>query len=262
MKGVAHMDQEQQKRLIMELRERVNDLLAAAQLLSPLVREKGDSRDVEHLLILNQALYRLIRTIRHIDLDREEELTLHLRYIDAAGLCRDLGREVEGLLPAAGVRFSWTSEEESLLTLADDALLEQALLNLIANAVEHAGPSGKVELRFARREGRVLFCVSDNGGGLTPSGPEADPYLKQPGGVGLGLSDARRIAEGHGGSLILENRPGNGVQAVLSIPIRRPDGSTTVQTPMPRSHLGGFSPVLVELSPVLPPTAFSPEDLD
>lgn len=259
------MDKKRDLRFITELRERVNDLMAATQLLTPLVREKGDDRDREHLLILNQSLYRLIRTIRHVDLSQETDLSPELRLIDAAGLCRELGREVADLLALADVDFTWTLDMESLLTLADDALLEQALLNLITNAAEYAGPKGTVELRFSTQGDRAMFIVRDSGPGLQSPDPEAeaDPFLKTPGGMGLGLNDARRIAQLHEGRLMLDSRPGEGVQAVLSIPIRKGDAST-VEAPFhfQRSHWGGFSPVLVELSPVLPPQAFAPEDIE
>lgn len=66
------MEHHADDKLIGQLREQVNNLLAAVQLFTPLVREKGTDRDREYLAVMNQSLYRLLRTISHMELDRAE----------------------------------------------------------------------------------------------------------------------------------------------------------------------------------------------
>lgn len=257
------MDGRLEENLSRELREQVNDLLCAVQLLTPLAQEKGTDRDREYLAILQRSLYQLIRTVSHLDLTRGDGPSPSLRTVDAAGVCRDLGRSLDSLLPMAGVHFTCSLGVERVLTLADDALLEQALLNLVANAVQAAGKGGKVSLRFDRRGNFLYYTVSDNGSTPPCFEPEEDPdpFLKHPGGVGLGLAAVRHIAEAHGGALILESSA-TGTRAVLSVPLRK-EKSTTVRGPKaPPAWLGGFSPALVELSPVLPPSAFQAEDVE
>jgi len=257
------MDRRLEENLSRELRERVNDLLCATQLLAPLAQEKGTDRDREHLAILQRSLYQLIRTVSHLDLARGGGPEPCLRAVDAAGVCRDLGRALDSLLPLTGVSFTWSLGVEGVLTLADDDLLEQALLNLVTNAAQAAGKGGRVELRFDRRGSSLNYTVTDNGSGPACFEPEEDPdpFLKRPGGVGLGLVTARHIAEAHGGALILESSA-TGTRAVLSIPLRK-EKSTTVRGPKdPPSWLGGFSPALVELSPVLPTSSYRAEDVE
>lgn len=256
------MDREKEDRLIGELREQANDLLAALHLLTPLVRDKGSQRDGQYFAAMNQSLYRLIRSVNHMELCREAQPLFRPVPLDLAGLCRDLGRQLELLAQPLNVHFWWELERESLISLADDTLLEQAIWNLIANAVEAAGPEGRVTLRCGVKGDRCQITVSDNGPGLRPrdSGGE-DPFLKSPGGVGLGLEAARRAASLHGGALVLENREEGGVRAVLSLPIRKGEKSDTLRTPqMGYDRTGGFSPMLVELSPLLPTAYFGWEE--
>ena len=256
------MERETSDKLILELREQVNDLLAATQLLTPLVREKGSEREGEYLASVNRSLYRLIRTVNHMELCREAEPVFRPRVIDLPGLCRDIGRQVELMAKELNISFWWEIDREGVLTLADEALLEQAILNLISNAIQAAGPGGKVKLRCKADKERCTILVKDSGAGLNLDKGE-DPFLKLPGGIGLGLTAARRAAQLHGGALMLEDGEEGGVLAVLSLPIRKPDKSEGVkEPPMGYDRTGGFSPLLVELSPLLPFRCFLPEDVE
>ncbi len=95
---------------------------------------------------------------------------------------------------------------------ADPDQLEQALINLVRNAVEASqATAGRVELRAAALAGQALVEVLDEGLGLAGSDNLFVPFFTtKPGGSGIGLVLARQIAEGHGGTLVLENRGDRG----------------------------------------------------
>ena len=86
-------------RLAEELREQVNHLSAAAQLLTPVVREQGETRYDQYLAILNQSIYRLIRTINHLEYLQlpEDESSTCQTALDLAGLCRQTAEQVDAL---------------------------------------------------------------------------------------------------------------------------------------------------------------------
>jgi len=100
--------------------------------------------------------------------------------------------------------------------LLDPDQLEQALINLLRNAVEAGGP---VTLEWRIESGWLEFCIEDSGPGLPEGGNLFVPFFTtKPSGTGIGLVLSRQIAEGHGGSLFLENRPEGGARARLRIP--------------------------------------------
>lgn len=257
------MDDRQEEKLLMEVRERVNDILAATQLLTPLVRDQGGHEERGYLAAVNKGLYRLLRTVQHMEASGEE-MDFCPEPLDLAGLCRDVARQVEPMAERLGVEFEWTLEPEGVLSVADDQLLEMAALNLLTNALEAAGKGGRVSLSSTVSGGRWKLTVTDNGPGIQRPDPDASPFLKQPGGLGLGLAAVRRAAGLHGGALVLlENGTESGVRAVLSLPIRKPDRKERLYAPHPKKdRRGGFSPLLVELSPILPAECYLPEDVE
>ena len=112
---------------------------------------------------------------------------------------------------------------EDVTVRADPDQLEQALINLVRNAVdatlESAG-DGRVTLGWSVRERDLEIRVEDDGPGLGDTGNLFVPfYTTKPGGSGIGLVLSRQIAEGHGGSLVLEPRTRDrGVRARMTLP--------------------------------------------
>lgn len=110
----------------------------------------------------------------------------------------------------------------TITLLADATQLEQALINLIRNGIEAAQDlSGGVRLSWRVFGGALEILVEDEGPGLPTTANLFVPFFStKPGGSGIGLVLTRQIAEGHGGSLTLENRfDRSGVCARLRIPL-------------------------------------------
>lgn len=108
--------------------------------------------------------------------------------------------------------------------------LNQAVMNLVSNAIDAVGPEGSICINTGADGGHYLIVVSDNGSGI----PEAlrqrvfDPFFttKPVGqGTGLGLSISYSIMQAHGGSLDLSPRPGGGTIATLRLPLRSPSSA-------------------------------------
>lgn len=126
-----------------------------------------------------------------------------------------------------GVRFR-IDAEPALATEAivhgDAQLLERALRNLLHNAARAHSSESRVEpidVELISRPQEIEVTISDRGPGLPAQSRERlfDPFVTEhPGGVGLGLSVARRIVVLHGGRVTLEDRPGGGARAVVALP--------------------------------------------
>jgi len=104
---------------------------------------------------------------------------------------------------------------------ADADQIEQALINLIHNAVDATlAGSGAVEVSWTVEQGKVLITVTDSGPGVAnPANLFIPFFTTKPGGSGIGLVLSRQIAEAHGGSLSLHNRgEERGCRATLMLP--------------------------------------------
>lgn len=131
----------------------------------------------------------------------------------------DLARRVVHLEQRLAVTIADGPELE---IRADPDQVEQALINLLKNAVDAAlQTGGEVTLGWRRDGAMIGIEIIDGGRGVPPSGNLFVPFFTtKPGGSGIGLVLSRQIAEAHGGTLTLENRAdAPGCVARLRLPL-------------------------------------------
>jgi signal transduction histidine kinase len=118
-------------------------------------------------------------------------------------------------------------------------LLGQLLDNLIDNASKYSAPGTPICIRVGREAGRVALSVEDFGSGIDAEDlPHIfEPFYRSPrarrdgrGGVGLGLSVARRIAASFRGTILARSEPGHGSRFVLLL--------SEVPEPLPAATAG------------------------
>ena len=107
----------------------------------------------------------------------------------------------------------------------DRSQLQQALINLLLNAIQASPTDGQVFIRCQTEEQQLQLTICDQGEGVAPDKLDNifDPFFstKAEGeGSGLGLSISLGIIEYHNGSLHIENNPQAGVTATVMLPLR------------------------------------------
>jgi two-component system sensor histidine kinase BaeS len=114
---------------------------------------------------------------------------------------------------------------------ADARRLEQALANIVDNAVRHTPAGGSVTLRSGAANGHVELAVHNTGSVIPPEALprifdrffQVDPVRSRAdGNTGLGLAITKEIIEAHGGSVAVASSAGRGTEFVITLPVRRP----------------------------------------
>ncbi len=153
-------------------------------------------------------------------------LPVRLAEVDLAELLEGL-RERFAERCADQHRAISVASTEPLVVSADSLRLEQALANMIENALRHG--EGEITLSAQRRADVIEIHVTDQGQGFAPQFIESaferftrgDPARGR-GGSGLGLAIVEAVAEAHGGSAHAANRDSGGVDVWIVVPVHGP----------------------------------------
>jgi PAS domain-containing protein len=142
----------------------------------------------------------------------------------------DVARRAAGLLQVRAadrhIRIDRPGPQDTLPATGEFRRVLQILVNLIGNAVRYSPAEGMVWVR-AEREGKIAaVIVADQGKGIAEADQtrifekfaRVDP--SEPGGSGLGLYIARRLARAMGGDIVVDSAPGQGARFVLTLPTR------------------------------------------
>jgi len=141
----------------------------------------------------------------------------------------DCTRAAQVLATQKNLRLDVQAPLPQVSVSGDDEMLKRMLLNLLDNAVKYTPAGGDISVTLGSQNGNALIIVSDTGIGI----PAADqPRIfdrfyrvdrarsRALGGAGLGLSIARWIVEGHGGSLSVSSSVGRGSVFTVDLPLK------------------------------------------
>jgi signal transduction histidine kinase len=217
------------ERLDRALRAPIDHIIANAETISaqpegPLRRDyAGYANDIasagRHLLALVDDLVDL-QAIERADFTPDAEP------LDLA----DVARRAAGLLAVRAtegkVRIDAPPADETMPATGEFKRALQILTNLVGNAVRYSPEGAMVWIRTEREEDLACVIVADQGKGIDPADQErifekferVDP--SEPGGTGLGLYIARRLARAMGGDIAIDSAPGQGARFTFTLPLR------------------------------------------
>ncbi len=175
---------------------------------------------------MHEAAERLNRLVANLlDMTRVESgrLKPKLDWVDVGDLVATTVRKLEGDLKDHHV--SRHAQAEIPLVRLDFGLMEQALANILHNAIVHTPAGTNIEINTGTNEKECVIDIVDNGPGV-PAESANRLFQKffrvqgaKSGGTGLGLSIARGFVEAHGGTIAFENRSTGGARFTIRIPI-------------------------------------------
>jgi two-component system sensor histidine kinase ResE len=214
--------------------------LAAHELRTPLTAIVGHAEILESCSPADEALWRRSRDFIAAEAQRLARLVddlLALSRLETAPLLRTVNvRAVaESALSrlfdraeAAGLELTLDAPSSLPRVRADAGRLEQALTNLLDNAVKYTPGGGTVTVRLISEGGYVRVEVSDTGPGIAP---DDLPHLFEPlyraesarhlPGTGLGLTIVRTILDQHGAPVSVRSAPGQGTAFTFRLPVAR-----------------------------------------
>ena len=176
----------------------------------------------------SERLSRLLNNV--LDFSKIEQGTRTYRFerLSLEDVIRAAARAMAFSMDQKGFRFEIEAENDLPQVRADKDALEQAVLNLLDNAVKYSGKNRELRLKLYRREKAICIDVIDFGTGIADEDKARifGRFFRAPGsenqripGTGLGLTIVSHIAEAHGGRVDVLSRPGQGSTFSISLPL-------------------------------------------
>lgn len=254
-----------------QLRASMASVYACAnRMATPEARESDPALD-KNAALLNLSCHRMLRIVGNLSAASllASEQKLETENADAAALTQEIADKVSALFSLQGVDFTFESEVSSLVIALNSELYERMVLNLLSNALKFTKRGGRVELRLRVTKQQMLLSVTDTGCGIASDRLDTlfDRYLDvdrldpTPHGLGLGLPLCRRIARGHGGTIVVQSKLGEGTAFTVALPNKKAE-NPTLRDAARFDYAGGFDRVMLELSDALSSEAFLQKYVD
>ena len=189
-------------------------------------------RNDENLGVLaheTRRMARLLEDLSKVSMAEEQQLDLRLSATEPRRLIEQAVQAAAVAFAEKGVTLGARAGLRSAPVLVDVDRIAEVLANLLANALRHTPPGGRVEIGAARRGDGVEMWVSDTGEGIAPQHLErvferfyrVDPArARSSGGSGIGLTIALAIIAAHGGRMWAESGGrGRGARFIVALPL-------------------------------------------
>jgi len=188
--------------MVHEIRNRLSSVKMNVQALEKRVHSEETYGELARIAL--EQVHRTEETLTDL-LNYARPMEPKLRRIDLGELLASLAARFGAEAADRGTEVFWKDDTDGAHLTADPKLMEEALSNLLRNAMEAAGEGGQVRLRAHRSTpGWIALDVEDDGPGFGRISPEDlfKPFFTtKERGAGLGLAHTRKIAEIHGGRI-------------------------------------------------------------
>jgi heavy metal sensor kinase len=153
-------------------------------------------------------------------------IELHKQPVDLSGITRLVTDHLEAIAISKGVILQ-LEVEDSIQVTADRQWMERAILNLLDNAIKFSSKGAEIRLSVRREDSQVVLKMIDHGQGIAGEDlPHVFDYFyraassegRQSAAGGLGLALTKWIIEGHGGTIRVDSKVGEGSIFTIVLP--------------------------------------------
>lgn len=247
-----------------ELRLPLTGMMSSADKLFDNLQESADAAQ------MNRRMYQMLRLVSNMS-DASSFATPQrpMAYADIGALLDEIFQKAIPLAAESRKHIRYEGLSGTVFSLADGQLLERAVYNLISNAMKFSPDHTPIEARLTKSGKFLRFTIEDHGNGIDAGirGNLFSRYHRKPGledpchGLGLGLLLVRLAAAAHGGAVLIDHPHGTGTRITITLSIRQ-DSTTAVRSPrLTIDYAGERDHALVELSDVLSPHLYQPNQI-
>jgi hemerythrin-like metal-binding protein/PAS domain S-box-containing protein len=204
------------------------------------------ARQVDHLA-------RLVDDLLDVKRISTGKLRLHTAVMDLTQQVRETIEDLRPLFVKQSLSLELELPTRQVWVNGDRTRLAQVVANLLQNAAKFANAGGHVWVELRAEAGQAHICVRDDGAGIPPElqGTLFEPFVQSDktlhrtmGGLGLGLSLVRGIAQLHGGGVVAHSEGvGKGAEFVVTLPTTEPAAAAENESTAP--HVGAKCRVLI-----------------
>jgi signal transduction histidine kinase len=176
----------------------------------------------------SERMVRLIADFLNVSRLQTGKFTIDKKAIDFKNLVKQEVTNLELIAKTRGMKLRINVTDKDLPVVADEAKLQQVVMNFIDNAIYYSRPKGTIIINLERIKHSAVLTVVDTGIGV-PEEEQTKLFHKfyraknarrqRPDGTGVGLFMARRVVEAHGGTIIFSSREGKGSTFGFRMPL-------------------------------------------
>ena len=206
-----------------EIKNPLFAILGSLELLKSEDLDENARKLIEAAYASAERMHRLVNDSLKLLSIEQEGVRLKAERCSANELLQEIAREAEPVAEASQVHLRVVPIPGDAQLLADKRWLQQAVLNIVLNAIKYTPAGGRVLLRGYKTADSVGILVEDTGPGIPAEQLERifEPFQRgdtKKEGSGLGLTIVKRVVEAHGGEVTVESQPGRGSTFAIRLP--------------------------------------------
>lgn len=188
-----------------------------------LLNKKTDEAEYDELKTIVEETTRITKSLRGL-LNFSRPIIVEKTKTDVNLLIEEIIANAKYEFGKKNIQLKKNLSKDIPVILADKAQLEEAVSNIVINAIQSFSEEGEICIKTSAEKGNIIIEISDNGPGIPKENIDKifRPFFSSKGygkGTGLGLSIVKRIVSEHKGSIKVKSQQNKGTEFIISLPV-------------------------------------------